>query len=189
MHTITTSNLDFNTIAEIISSNKKLLLSEEAKKNIICCREYLDKKMATHQGPIYGINTGFGSLCDVVIPDSDLEKLQQNLVMSHACGTGDEVPAEVVKLMLLLKIQALSYGKSGVQLLTVERLIDFYNNDILPVVYQQGSLGASGDLSPLAHMCLPLLGLGEVLYKEKKQPSAAVLKQLNLEAIKLKSAN
>ena len=167
MHTITTSILDFNTIAEIISSNKKLVLSEEAKKNIICCREYLDKKMATHQGPIYGINTGFGSLCDVVIPDSDLEKLQQNLVMSHACGTGDEVPAEVVKLMLLLKIQALSYGKSGVQLVTVERLIDFFNNDILPVVYQQGSLGASGDLSPLAHMCLPLLGLGEVLYKEK----------------------
>lgn len=187
MHNITTSILDFNTIAEIFSSNKKLVLSEDAKNNITRCREYLDKKMATHQGPIYGINTGFGSLCDVVIPDSDLEKLQQNLVMSHACGTGDEVPADVVKLMLLLKIQALSYGKSGVQLVTVERLIDFFNNDILPVVYQQGSLGASGDLSPLAHMCLPLLGLGEVFYKGKKQPAADVLKQFNFEAINLRS--
>ena len=187
MHTITTAQLTLQTISEILSGNKKLSLSDEAKKNITSCREYLDKKMSTHQGPIYGINTGFGSLCDVVIPDTDLEKLQQNLVMSHACGTGDEVPQDVVKLMLLLKIQALSYGKSGVQLKTVERLVDFFNNDILPVVYQQGSLGASGDLAPLAHMSLPLLGLGEVTYKGKKQVSADVLKQLSLEPIKLKS--
>ena len=131
MHNITTSILTLKTISEIFSGNEKLALSEEAKNNITRCREYLDKKMATHQGPIYGINTGFGSLCDVVIPDTDLEKLQQNLVMSHACGTGDEVPQEIVKLMLLLKIQALSYGKSAVQLKTVERLVDFFNHDIL----------------------------------------------------------
>jgi len=187
MHHITTSKLDFEIISEIISSNKKLVLSDEAKKNIVRCREYLDKKMASQKAPVYGINTGFGSLCDIVIPDADLEKLQQNLVMSHACGTGDEVPQEIVKLMLLLKIQAFSYGKSGVQLQTVERLIDFYNNDILPVVYQLGSLGASGDLAPLAHMSLPLLGLGEVVYQGKKQASAGVLKQLNLQAIQLKS--
>ena len=105
MHYITSKKLDFASISEIISSNKKLALSEEAKNNITHCREYLDNKMATHDGPIYGINTGFGSLCNIVIPDADLEKLQQNLVMSHACGTGDEVPAEIVKLMLLLKIQ------------------------------------------------------------------------------------
>lgn len=187
MHTITTSKIDLNTISEIISGNKKLTLSEEAKKNISSCREYLDKKMASQKGPIYGINTGFGSLCNVVIPDSDLEKLQQNLVMSHACGTGDEVPSDVVKLMLLLKIQALSYGKSGVQLQTVERLVDFFNNDVLPVVYQLGSLGASGDLAPLAHVSLPLLGLGEVYYKGKKQAAGEVLKQLNLKPITLKS--
>ena len=154
MHQITTAQLNLQTISEILFGNKKLSLSDEAKKNIITCREYLDKKMASQKGPIYGINTGFGSLCNVVIPDADLEKLQENLVMSHACGTGDEVPSEVVKLMLLLKIQALSYGKSAVQLQTVERLVDFFNNDVLPVVYQQGSLGASGDLAPLAHMCL-----------------------------------
>lgn len=187
MHQITTSELTFKTISEIISADRKLALSDEAKNNIVRCREYLDKKMASQKEPVYGINTGFGSLCNVIIPDTDLEKLQQNLVMSHACGTGDEVPQEIVKLMLLLKIQSLSYGKSGVQLQTVERLIDFFNNDVLPVVYQQGSLGASGDLAPLAHLSLPLLGLGEVNYKGKKVPASDVLKQLNLKPIQLKS--
>jgi len=187
MHQITTTQLTLDTISEIISANKKLALSQEAKNNIIRCREYLDKRMASQQTPIYGINTGFGSLCNVVIPDHDLEKLQQNLVMSHACGTGDEVPTDIVKLMLLLKIQGLAYGKSGVQLETVERLIDFYNNDIFPVVYQQGSLGASGDLAPLAHMTLPLLGLGEVNYKGKRYAAAEVLNQLNLKPIRLRS--
>ena len=187
MHQITTSKIELQTISEILSANKKLTLSDEAKNNITRCREYLDKKMSSQKGPIYGINTGFGSLCNVVIPDEDLGKLQQNLVMSHACGTGDEVPQEIVKLMLLLKIQALSYGRSAVQLQTVERLVDFFNNDIYPVVYQQGSLGASGDLSPLAHMSLPLLGLGEVFYKGKKQAAADVLKQFNLKSITLRS--
>jgi histidine ammonia-lyase len=149
MHTISLKPLDYKTIEEIISSHKKIALAEEAKTSIRNCREYLDKKMASNKEAIYGINTGFGSLCNVVIPADDLEKLQRNLVMSHACGTGEEVPQEMVKLMLLLKIQALSFGKSAVQLETVERLVDFFNNDILPVVYQQGSLGASGDLAPL----------------------------------------
>ena len=187
MHHITTSLLDLETISEIISTNKKLVLSDEVKTNILRCREYLDKKMASQKEPIYGINTGFGALCDIVIPNQDLEKLQQNLVMSHACGTGDEVPHEIVKLMLLLKIQTFAYGKSGVQLQTVERLVDFFNHDILPVVYQLGSLGASGDLAPLAHMSLPLLGLGEVIYQGKKQDAANVLTQLTLQPIQLNS--
>ncbi len=187
MHPITTQKLTFEKISEIISENKKLVLSDEVKKYIIRCREYLDKKISSQKEPIYGINTGFGFLCDVIIPDQDLEKLQRNLVMSHACGTGDEVPNEIVKLMLLLKIQALSYGKSGVQLQTVERLVDFFNNNILPVVYQQGSLGASGDLAPLAHMSLPLLGMGEVVFQGKKKAAADVLKALNLQPVQLKS--
>lgn len=187
MHHISLKPLDFKTIETLLSTGQKITLSEEAKTSIISCREYLDKKMTSHKAPIYGINTGFGSLCNVVIPAEDLEKLQRNLVMSHSCGTGEEVPQDVVKLMLLLKIQALAYGKSAVQLETVERLIDFFNNDILPVVYQQGSLGASGDLAPLAHMSLPLLGLGEVYYKNKKQTSAEVLKELNLKPVQLKS--
>jgi histidine ammonia-lyase len=187
MHNISLKPLDFEMIEVIIASGKKLSLSEEAKKSILHCRAYLDKKMASQKEPIYGINTGFGSLCNVAIPDSDLEKLQRNLVMSHACGTGDEVPQDVVKLMILLKIQALAYGKSAVQLETVERLVDFFNLDILPVVYQLGSLGASGDLAPLAHMSLPLLGLGEVYYKNKKQAAADVLKELGLKPVQLKS--
>lgn len=187
MHQITTHQIDLNCISEIISNNKKLVLSEEAKGKIIRCREYLDNKMSSSKDPIYGINTGFGSLCNVIIPNEELEQLQTNLVMSHACGTGDEVPQEVVKLMLLLKVQALAYGKSAVQLETVERLVDFFNNDILPVIYQQGSLGASGDLAPLAHMSLPLLGMGEVYYEGVKQPASDVLEKLNLKPVQLKS--
>ncbi|HXC05816.1 MAG TPA: histidine ammonia-lyase, partial [Bacteroidia bacterium] len=144
-------------------------------------------KIATLKTPVYGINTGFGALYNVSIPEKDLEQLQQNLVMSHACGTGEEVPAEIVKLMLLLKIQSLSYGKSGVQLSTVQRLVDFYNLNILPVVYQQGSLGASGDLAPLAHLSLPLLGLGEVWHEGKKQEAGLALRKHDLAPLKLKS--
>ena len=174
-------------IQHILESNLVLKLSEQAQKQIVACRQYLDKKMASQKEPVYGINTGFGSLCNVVIPDSELEQLQTNLVMSHACGMGDEVPVEIVRIMLLLKIQSLSYGKSAVQLTTVERLIDLYNHKIYPIVYQQGSLGASGDLSPLAHMCLPLLGMGEVNYQGNKYPAAKVFKETGLETITLKS--
>ena len=179
--------LTLKDIQLIVDNNEKLALSDKAKQSIVACREYLDKKMASQKEPIYGINTGFGSLCNVIIPDNELEQLQTNLVMSHACGMGDEVSLEVVRLMLLLKIQSLSYGKSAVQLLTVERLIDLYNNKIYPIVYEQGSLGASGDLSPLAHLCLPLLGMGEVNYQGNKRNAADVLKELGLEPIKLKS--
>lgn len=174
-------------IQHIIDSNEKIELSDSAKQKILACREYLDKKMASQKEPIYGINTGFGSLCNVIIPDHELEQLQTNLVMSHACGMGDEVPMEVVRLMLILKIQSLSYGKSAVQLKTVERLVDLYNNKVYPIVYEQGSLGASGDLSPLAHLCLPLLGMGEVNYQGNKRQAADVLKELGLEPITLKS--
>ena len=137
--------------------------------------------------PIYGITTGFGSLCNISIDHDSLAQLQRNLVMSHACGTGERVPSEVVRLILLLKIQSLAYGHSGVQLVTVERLVEFYNHDILPVVYQQGSLGASGDLAPLAHMSLPLLGLGEVEFRGEVRPAADVLREMGWEPIELKS--
>ena len=107
--------------------------------------------------------------------------------MSHACGTGDQVPKEIVKIMLFLKIQSLSYGHSGIQITTIERLIDFYNHDVLPVVYTQGSLGASGDLAPLAHLSLPLLGKGEVYYKDKQMPSKEILKLFNWSPLTLQS--
>ncbi|WP_412463819.1 histidine ammonia-lyase [Flavobacterium mekongense] len=186
-HYISTDVLTLETLQEIISEHKTLALSEEAKINIQQCRDYLDQKMASNETPIYGINTGFGSLCNVKISNEHLSQLQENLVKSHACGTGDEVPQQIVKLMLLLKIQSLSYGHSGVQLQTVERLVDFYNNDILPVVYTQGSLGASGDLAPLAHLSLPLLGEGEVYYDGFRQPAKKVLEKMGWQPIVLQS--
>src|SRR6476661_2738860 len=165
-HSISTDKqITLKDIQHILESNARISLSDKAKKDIVACREYLDKKMASQKEPIYGINTGFGSLCNVIIPDNELEQLQTNLVMSHACGMGDEVPLEIVRLMLFLKIQSLSYGKSAVQLETVERLIDLYNLKVYPIIYQQGSLGASGDLAPLAHLSLPILGMGEVNYQ------------------------
>jgi histidine ammonia-lyase len=186
-HYISSEVLHLETLQEIISHHKTIALSEEAKLNIEKCRAYLDKKMATEDKPIYGINTGFGSLCNVKISNDNLSQLQENLVKSHACGTGEEVPHEIIKIMLLLKIQSLSYGHSGVQLDTVNRLIDFYNNDILPVIYNQGSLGASGDLAPLAHLSLPLLGEGEVYYDGFRQPAKKVLEKMGWQPIVLQS--
>jgi histidine ammonia-lyase len=186
-HYISSDLLSIDMINEIVFQGKQLALSEEAIVNIEKCRKYLDDKMQSNSTPIYGINTGFGSLCNVKISNENLSKLQENLVKSHACGTGEEVPHEIVKIMLLLKIQSLSYGHSGVQLVTVQRLIDFYNNDIFPVIYTQGSLGASGDLAPLAHLSLPLLGEGEVYVDGFRQPAAKVLEKFGWEPIVLQS--
>jgi len=187
IHYISSDLLALETIDEIVFQGKTLALSEEAIVNIEKCRTYLDTKMTTQSTPIYGINTGFGSLCNVKISNENLSKLQENLVKSHACGTGEAVPHEIVKIMLLLKIQSLSYGHSGVQLVTVQRLIDFYNHDILPIIYTQGSLGASGDLAPLAHLSLPLLGEGEVYCDGFRQPAAKVLAKMGWEPIVLQS--
>lgn len=187
IHYISSDLLTLAQVNEIVFQGKKLALSEEAIAAIAKCRTYLNDKMQANETPIYGINTGFGSLCNVKISNENLAQLQENLVKSHACGTGDEVPHEIVKIMLFLKIQSLSYGHSGVQLQTVERLIDLYNHDILPVVYTQGSLGASGDLSPLAHLCLPLIGEGEVYYDGFRQPAHKVLGKLKLTPIVLQS--
>jgi histidine ammonia-lyase len=186
-HYISSEILSLEIVNTILSENQKLALSEEARANIEKCRTYLDEKMKSHDEPIYGINTGFGSLYNVKISNENLSKLQENLVKSHACGTGEEVPEAIVKIMLLLKIQSLSYGNSGVQLETVERLIDFYNNDILPVVYTLGSLGASGDLAPLAHLSLPLLGEGEVYMDGFRQPASKVLEKMGWKPIVMKS--
>ena len=183
-----TKKLTLNDLKNFLADkDAKVALTEATKKSILDCRNFLDEKLKNNNGPIYGINTGFGSLCNVIIPDNDLEQLQENLVKSHACGMGLEVPQEIVKLLLLLKIQSLSYGKSGVQLQTVERLCDFINFQIYPIIYQQGSLGASGDLAPLAHLSLPLLGFGKVNYKGKQISAAEVLKENGLTAIKLRS--
>jgi len=184
---ISSQSLDFETIDTILKKNIQIALSENAIKKINHCRQYLDNKIKNDPTPIYGVTTGFGALCNVSISHNELATLQKNLVMSHACGIGDEVPQEIVKLMLLLKIQSLAQGHSGVQLITVQRLVDMFNHNVLPIVYQQGSLGASGDLAPLAHLSLPLLGLGEVYYKGRKCSTEEVYRELNWEPIELQS--
>lgn len=186
-HFISSEALDIVTIYNIFHNNKKLKLSESSVTNIKNCKKYLDTKLANNKNPMYGINTGFGSLYNVKISDADLSQLQENLVMSHACGTGDRVPESIVKVMLLLKIQSLSYGHSGVQLDTVNRLIDFFNNDIFPFVFTQGSLGASGDLAPLAHLALPLLGKGKVVHNGKDYDADTILKEFNWQPIILEA--
>lgn len=186
-HAISPAFLSIADIRKLVEEKTKLSLSDEAIQRIESCRKYLDEKLERSEEPIYGINTGFGSLCDTEISKTDLRKLQRNLVVSHACGMGDEVPQEIVKLMLLLKIQGLSQGHSGVQLKTVQRLVDFYNADVLPVVYEQGSLGASGDLAPLAHLSLPLFGEGEVNYNGKKRKAVEVNDEMGWEPVDLMS--
>lgn len=161
-------------VQNLLNKNCKIVLSEDAKERIQKSRDYLINKIETCSEPIYGITTGFGSLCNVTINNGQLSQLQTNLVMSHACGLGEEVPQEIVRLMLALKIKSLSYGYSGVKLETVQRLAEMFNNQVYPVVFKQGSLGASGDLAPLANMSLPLLGMGEVNYNGKRVPASEV---------------
>ena len=186
-HIISHKTLTIDKVKELLVPGVHLKLGHDAEAAIIKCRKYLDSKIEDIGRPVYGVTTGFGSLCNISIPQEDLSQLQHNLVMSHACGTGERVRSEIVKMMILLKVQSLSYGYSGVQLETVQKLIDMFNNDILPLVYQQGSLGASGDLAPLAHLCLPLIGMGEVEYKGQVRKSVDVWKELGWEPIRLRS--
>ena len=187
IHQISAEHLTIEQVGEIIYNNYKIELSEDAKQRIKRCRNYLDKKIARNGEPIYGVTTGFGSLCNVSIGKDHLSQLQINLIKSHACGVGERVPNDIVKIMLLLKIQSLSYGYSGCKHDTVMRLVSFFNNDIYPVVYKQGSLGASGDLVPLAHLCLPLVGLGEVEYQGKVIAGAEMLRRKRWKPIVLAS--
>ena len=187
IHKISAEHLTIERIGEVVYNGYKLELSDDARNRIIRCREYLDEKIAKTTCPVYGVTTGFGSLCNVSVNPDQLAQLQINLMMSHACGVGDRVPNDIVKMMILLKVQSLSYGYSGCKLDTVQRLVDFFNNDIYPVVYMQGSLGASGDLVPLAHMSLPLVGLGEVEYQGKVISGAEMLKIFGWEPIHLVS--
>lgn len=187
VHHISPAHISISEVCSIIDNNFKIALSSESEKLITKCREYLDKKIASCREPLYGITTGFGSLCNISISPDDLQKLQENLVKSHACGVGDRVPSRTVRMMMLLKIISLSYGNSGVQLATVQRLIDMFNDGIVPVVYSQGSLGASGDLAPLANMCLPLIGEGEVEVNGAVRQAAEVLAQKGWKPIRLMS--
>lgn len=178
---------NFQQIKNLLAFDQQISITFDAHEKITACRNYLDKKLEKSNDLFYGINTGFGYLQNVQIDDTQLEQLQSNLLQSHACGLGEEVPPAIVKLMLALKIKSLSYGHSGVQVDTVKRLMDMYNYEVLPVIFTQGSLGASGDLAPLSHMSLPLIGLGEVRHNGIKYPSEVILDDMDWEPIHLKS--
>lgn len=181
-------DLTLDGIERLICAKKvKYSLAPEAIERIQACRDFLDQKVAKSDKPLYGITTGFGSLCNVSISPEDLTRLQENLVMSHSCSYGNQVAAPIVKIMLLSKAHALSLGNSGVQVDTVQRIVDMLNNDILPIVYENGSLGASGDLAPLAKLFLPLIGEGEVNYKGKQMPSKEAFAKAHLTTVTLRS--
>lgn len=172
-------------LPEILASKQHI--DEKAVQRIRASREYLEKRLEENEKPIYGVSTGFGFLANTHIPSSSLAQLQTNLIRSHACGLGEEVPEHIVRLMLSLKVRSLSLGHSGIRLEVVQRLLDFYNEGVLPVVYKQGSLGASGDLAPLAHLSLPLMGEGEVRYQGKRMPALQALKQFGWKPIQLEA--
>lgn len=186
-HLISPEPLTFEIIEDILVKDKRLELSAMSVELIVKSKAYLDRKIAETTEPLYGITTGFGALCDRVISRSELSKLQENLVVSHACNVGPEVPHDVVRLMLLLKAHALARGNSAVQLNTVQMIVDLFNHHIVPVVCEQGSLGASGDLAPLAMLFLPLLGKGKVYFEGRKRDAAEVLEAINREPLRLEA--
>lgn len=187
MYQISKQHLSLRELYSIFNNHQEVGLSAEARAAIERCRNYLDEKISQQDSPIYGINTGFGSLYNISIEGKDLSALQENLVRSHACGTGEEVPPILVRLMLLLKARSLSFGHSGITTEVVERLLHMYNEDITPRVYEQGSLGASGDLAPLAHLSLPLLGEGEIFVKGEYRPTREMMDNLGLKPLQLRS--
>ena len=187
IHYISPEKLTYPIIEQILEGHKMLALSYESVALIQKSKAYLDRKINETHGPMYGINTGFGALCNIEVSKDDLSKLQENLVISHACNLGPEIPSDVVRLMLLLKAHALSKGNSAVQLITVQRILDLYNNDILSIVCEQGSLGASGDLAPLAKLFLQLIGMGEVYHHGIRKDACDVLKEMGWERLKLQA--
>lgn len=184
-HPIGTVGLKLDELEFILREQCPIVLDASAKAAVQQSHSYLRDRLKKSDAPIYGVNTGFGSLYDKPIAKKDLAQLQKNLVMSHACGSGDPVPAEIVRAMLVLKVQNMAFGHSAVAPTTVQRLIDMYNADVLPVIYERGSLGASGDLAPLAHLSLPLLGLGEVMVGGKRMTGAQALKKLGWKPLEL----
>src|SRR5258708_3217599 len=178
------SDLTVDHLQQILASNRSIRLSSAAHDRIIDSRKIVEQ-LAEGAGALYGINTGFGVLAHQRIPRSDLEQLQENLILSHAVGVGDEVPSEIVRLMLLLKAQGLALGYSGTRVELIEYLIRFFNEEFTPIIFTKGSLGASGDLAPLAHLTLPALGFGEGDFKGSRIPAKDPLQSRVLEPLRL----
>ncbi|MDB5133539.1 MAG: hutH [Mucilaginibacter sp.] len=177
-----TGHLSIGICTDIASGKIKGVISDAAKANIRS--SWLEVgKIVKREIPVYGINTGFGPLCDTHISEKDTGTLQSNLLKSHSVGVGKPIPKEIAKLMLITKVHALAQGYSGIPMATLERIIWHIDNDIIPIVPEKGSVGASGDLAPLAHLFLPLIGFGEVEDSGKTMPAAEMLKAHGLEPI------
>lgn len=182
---LTGNTLTLDDVHQVVFSGQKVQLDLQAKVNIEKNRQTVETFLKEKK-IMYGINTGFGKLSNILIDEVDLEQLQINLLHSHACGVGEPFSEEVSRAMLLLRANALACGFSGVRPALIERMLDLLNAGIHPVIPAQGSLGASGDLAPLAHLALPLIGKGEVFYQGKRIASQNALQQANLQPIKLK---
>ncbi|TMP27702.1 histidine ammonia-lyase [Pseudoalteromonas rubra] len=176
--------LDLDTVNGIADGSIKAELCQEALDKINASRSNVDV-MAASDKAVYGINTGFGPLCDTQISPEETNLLQKNLLITHAVGVGEPIAKPISKLMLITKVHALSQGFSGIRLETVERMLKFIELDLIPVVPEQGSVGASGDLAPLSHLFLPLLGEGEFWQGDKIVPAAEALKEHGLEPMEL----
>ncbi len=184
---IGTKKFTFTDIAKICNGSFKVELSNAGKKKVEQCREYLNHRVVTKKELLYGINTGFGSLCNVEISLKEIEVLQTNLIRSHACGVGNTVPIEVVRIMMFLKILNLSFGYSGVRLDLIKLMIKHFEKGLSPEIFQLGSLGASGDLAPLAHLSLPLIGEGKLWNGKKYVKAESVLKKHKIKTTTLKA--
>ena len=182
---ISKKNLYLTDFESLLNTQQKILINPTSISKINKSNIFLNNTINQEDSLIYGVNTGFGSLCETKVEKDKIKLLQENLILSHACGTGQVVPEHIVQLILLLKIRSLSFGFSGVRIELISELIDYYNLGLLPVIYEQGSLGASGDLAPLAHLSLPLLGKGEVSLNGKVLKTSHAFKKMNLKPIAL----
>ncbi len=181
-----TDNLTVDKVLAISKGKLNAVITSETKEQVITCRKRVEA-MASGDKAVYGINTGFGPLCDVQITSEETNKLQENLLITHAVGVGEPIDKMLSKIMMICKVHALCQGYSGVRLELIERILYFIDNDLLPVVPEQGSVGASGDLAPLSHLFLPLIGVGEFWIGNKIEQAKAVLEKHHLKPIVLKA--
>lgn len=179
-------SLGLEDFIKVTRDGERVGLSELAKKKINKARDFVDK-LVDEEKVVYGITTGFGKFSDVVVSKKDTKKLQRNLIMSHACGVGEAFNEDIVRGIMLLRINALAKGYSGIRLSTVETLLDMLNKGVHPIIPEQGSLGASGDLAPLSHMVLTMLGEGEAVYKGERKTSKRAMEEAGIETIDLTS--
>lgn len=184
---LTGEDLSIHQLIDISRNHKQVSIAHAARIRVDNARQSVIEILKA-RNVVYGINTGFGSLSDVRVADEDLSHMQKNLLLSHACGSGERLSKDVVRGMIALRINALIKGYSGVRMRLIEQMVIFLNEDIVPVVYAQGSLGASGDLVPLAHMALPLIGEGEVLLDDQVVFASHALKQKGIKPIETLAA-